>query len=176
MAEMNLASDSKRARKGNTHSTKVDLTAMVDLGFLLITFFMLASTMNKPHTMELNKMTDVGTPPHFPESKTMTLMLSKEKVYCYTATSDANQVLVDSVSYSANGLRKAIYQRQNEVAQKHGSSDELFVLIKPLSTSIFQNTIDVLDEMKITGVKRYSVLDANDDVDILVAKKVGQKL
>jgi hypothetical protein len=38
MAEMIFSPDSKRARKGNKHSTKVDLTAMVDLGFLLITF------------------------------------------------------------------------------------------------------------------------------------------
>ncbi len=60
MAEMQT-SDSGSHKKGSKKvrtkkmSTRVDLTAMVDLGFLLITFFMLATTMNKPKTMEVNK-------------------------------------------------------------------------------------------------------------------------
>ena len=42
-------------RQSKRVSTKVDLTAMVDLGFLLITFFMLASTLAKPTTMQILK-------------------------------------------------------------------------------------------------------------------------
>jgi biopolymer transport protein ExbD len=53
MAEMNIADkNSKNNRK--KMSTRVDLTPMVDLGFLLITFFMLTTTFNKPQAMEVN--------------------------------------------------------------------------------------------------------------------------
>ncbi len=49
-------------RNGKRVSTRVDLTAMVDLGFLLITFFMLASALAKPTTMQILKPDETGDP------------------------------------------------------------------------------------------------------------------
>ncbi|OFY86963.1 MAG: hypothetical protein A3F72_02045 [Bacteroidetes bacterium RIFCSPLOWO2_12_FULL_35_15] len=43
--------DKKRAKKS---STRIDMTPMVDLAFLLLTFFVLTSTFSKPKTMEIN--------------------------------------------------------------------------------------------------------------------------
>jgi biopolymer transport protein ExbD len=96
MAEMNT-SDSGSHKKGSKKvrtkkmSTRVDLTAMVDLGFLLITFFMLATTMNKPKTMEVNKPAkedkkDEKEEPPIKMSKTATLMLGARN-RCYTYVS-----------------------------------------------------------------------------------------
>jgi biopolymer transport protein ExbD len=117
MAEMNVSEKGgkhgggKRSKKA---STRVDLTAMVDLGFLLITFFMLATTMNKPKTMEINKP-DKELPEDQPEiklSKTLSLMLgSRDKAYWYVSPDkiDASTNLeLDSVDYSPTGLRKII--------------------------------------------------------------------
>lgn len=188
MAEMNT-SDSGSHKKGSKKvrtkkmSTRVDLTAMVDLGFLLITFFMLATTMNKPKTMEVNKPAkedkeDKKEEPPIKMSKTATLMLGARN-RCYTYVSpdaiDANtEITMDSVDYSPTGLRKFIQRRQKEVQEQWGDKDQLFVMIKPLPGSNVKNIVDVLDEMTINDVKRYAILEANDPIDSLIALRTGQ--
>jgi hypothetical protein len=192
MAEMDVSSKGggkhgggKRSKK---QSTRVDLTAMVDLGFLLITFFMLATTMNKPKTMEVNKPDKIDDPnkvkePPIKMSKTLTLMLgSTDKAYYYVSPDeiDASTTLeLDSVGYGPNGLRKVIQRRLREVKDMWGLDSAghsfLFVMIKPLPGSKLKNTVDVLDEMTINDVKRYAILEPNDPIDSLVAIRVNQK-
>lgn len=170
----------KKARSKKM-STRVDLTAMVDLGFLLITFFMLATTFNKPKTMEVNKPAkeedDVEEPP-IKMSKTATLMLgANDKLYVYVSPDEIDpttQLELDSVSYGPQGLRKFIQRRQSEVQTMWGNKDDLFVMIKPLPGSSYKNIVDVLDEMTISDVKRYAILEPNDPIDSLVAVQTGQ--
>lgn len=173
----------KRSKKA---STRVDLTAMVDLGFLLITFFMLATTMNKPKTMEINKPDkpkDEDKEPPIKMSKTLSLMLgNNNKIYWYVAPDDAESaaqgMVLDSCDYSKDGLRKVISRRHREVMEMFGADkkDELFVMIKPLKDSKLKNTVDVLDEMAISGVKRYAIIEPKDEIDKIIADKVGQKI
>jgi biopolymer transport protein ExbD len=189
MAEMNVAGGgghkkgSKKVRSKKM-STRVDLTAMVDLGFLLITFFMLATTMNKPKTMEVNKPAKEEEDkkeeePAIKMSKTATLMLGAgDKCYVYVSPDEISPDLsleLDSVDYSPKGLRKYIQRRQSEVQAQWGDQDELFVMIKPLPGSTVKNIVDVLDEMTINDVKRYAILEPNDPIDSLVALQTGQK-
>ncbi len=153
-------------------STKVDLTAMVDLGFLLITFFMLASTMAKPATMQVLMPSAEGDPIRYPQSKTATLLIgTRDKVYTYSMPDvmrSPSDFKVDSADYSAAGIRKYIQRRQAEVQAKWGNRDMLFVLIKPLPGANYKHVVDVLDEMMINQVKRYSIVEANTPVDSMV--------
>ncbi len=174
---------SKKVRSKKV-STRVDLTAMVDLGFLLITFFMLATTFNKPKTMEVNKPAkdkeeDKKEEPAIKMSKTATLMLgSGDKCYAYVSPDEIDattELALDSVDYSPSGLRKFIQRRQSEVQQQWGDKDQLFVMIKPLPGSTVKNIVDVLDEMTINDVKRYAILEPTDPIDSLIALKTGQK-
>lgn len=187
MAEMNVPQGGgkkghKKARSKKM-STRVDLTAMVDLGFLLITFFMLATTFNKPKTMEINKPAkddDKKDEPIIKMSKTVTLMLgNNDKVYWYVspdAIDPSTQISLDSVDYSSNGVRKIIQQRQSDVKllPPNYNKDDLFVMIKPLPSSKLKNTVDILDEMTINDVKRYAILAPNDPIDSLIALTIGQ--
>ncbi|MBP6680576.1 MAG: biopolymer transporter ExbD [Saprospiraceae bacterium] len=180
-------SDSGSHKKGSKKvrtkkmSTRVDLTAMVDLGFLLITFFMLATTMNKPKTMEVNKPAKeeekVKEPP-IKMSKTATLMLgARNKIYAYVSPDEieaGTEITMDSIDYSPSGLRKFIQRRQKEVKEQWGNQDDLFVMIKPLPASNVKNIVDVLDEMTINDVKRYAILEPNDPIDSLIALQTGQ--
>lgn len=183
MAEMNIPEKGgkggkKRSKKA---STRVDLTAMVDLGFLLITFFMLATTFNKPKAMEVNKPAkednqEVEEKP-IKQSKTYAIVLGKrDMVYCYVGADDATSVNVDSVTFSRTGLRSMIIDRQKAVQQQWGDKDELFVMIKPLPESKYRNMVDVLDEMAITGVKRYAIIDDFNGIDSLIATGSGNRL
>ena len=186
MAEMNVTGGGghKKDKKirSKKMSARVDLTAMVDLGFLLITFFLLATTFNKPKTMEVNKPAkekDEEDKPPIKMSKTATLMLgTNDKIYAYVSPDEIDpttELELDSLNYSPQSLRKYIKRRQQEVQQMWGDQDELFVMIKPLPASSFKNIVDVLDEMTITDVKRYAILEPSDPIDSLVALQVGQK-
>ncbi len=187
MAEMNVPSGGggKKGHKkvrSKKMSTRVDLTAMVDLGFLLITFFMLATTFNKPKTMEVNKPAKeddkkIEEPP-IKMSKTLSLMLtSTDKVVHYVSPDDIDantQIVMDSVDYSAGGLRKVIQKRQADVKAQWGNQDELFVMIKPLPKSKYKNIVDVLDEMSINDVKRYAILPPSDPIDSVIAIQIHE--
>jgi biopolymer transport protein ExbD len=186
MAEMNLSSPGgkqhgRKKVRTKKMSTRVDLTAMVDLGFLLITFFMLATTFNKPKTMEVNKPAkeeNKENEPPIKMSKTVTFMLgTRDKVYAYISPDEVDEnteLHWESLDYSPKGLRAYIQQRQRDVQQQWGNKDELFVMIKPLPGSNFKNTVDILDEMTINDVKRYALLEPNDPIDSLVAEKLGE--
>ena len=154
-------------------NTRVDLTAMVDLGFLLITFFMLATTFGDPYVMEVYKPTD-GDPAPVPESKTATILLgNNDKLYTYTLPEELislDEVHYDSIDYSASGLRAYIQGRQDEVAKKWGSKNDLLVIIKAAPTSTYKNLIDVLDEMSINGVGRYTMVDPDSPVDSMILR------
>jgi biopolymer transport protein ExbD len=184
MAEMTTReSGTKKGRKktrSKKMSTRVDLTAMVDLGFLLITFFMLATTFNKPKAMEVNKPAKDENKEDVPEvkmTKTYTVLIGdNDMAYCYIASEEDPNIVVDSTDFSRTGFRERIKERQKAVAQMWGSQDELFVLIKPLPKSDFRNVVNVLDEMAINGVKKYAIIDDFNFADSMIVAQVGQKL
>lgn len=185
MAEMTVpesgAKKGKKKARSKKMSTRVDLTAMVDLGFLLITFFMLATTFNKPKTMEIVKPAkddDKKDIPVIKMSKTVSFLLgNNDKIYWYVSpdsiTSETSLAL-DSVDYGPNGVRKIIQRRIKEVHEQWTDTTNLFVMIKPLPSSKYKNIVDILDEMTISNVKIYAILKPDDPVDSLVCVKIGQ--
>jgi len=148
-------------------STKIDMTPMVDLAFLLLTFFMLTTTFNKPVTMELimpEKPSEKDPPPEVNEKKVLTLVLGKEdKIYWYIGITKPD---VEVTDFSAAGVRKIIRQYQQTI-------DKLLVLIKPSDESRYKNVVDILDEMNISAVKRYALVDV-DKHDLQLIKDSGK--
>ncbi len=157
---------------GKKGTPRVDMTPMVDLGFLLITFFMLTTTFSKPKAMELNmpdkKPQDADVKMDIKESKAITLLLdSDNRVFWYQGLKDPD---VQETDYSDGGIRKILYKKSKEIG------NGMFVLIKPLDQSSFRNMVDILDEMAITGVPSYAIVEVvKDDID-LVAKAREQKI
>lgn len=180
MAEMNVPEGKgkkKGGKRSKKQSTRVDLTAMVDLGFLLITFFMLATTFNKPKTMEVNmpdKAKDVKDQPPLKASKSLSVLLGeRDKVYTYI---DPEKPVVDSTDFSKEGIRATILKRQQEVQAQWGNKDELVVLIKSMPKARYKNLVDILDEMAITGTKRYAIVEIdNNDKGIMAAAGASQE-
>ena len=114
----------KKKRRTKKLSTRVDLTPMVDLGFLLITFFMLATTLNKPQTMEIampsNEKTTEAEQTKIKASRTLTILLGKDNaVYYYEGTreNDIDPVL-HKTDFSPSGLRQYLIKRNYEVLTK----------------------------------------------------------
>lgn len=157
-------------------STRIDFTPMVDLGFLLITFFMLTTTLAKPQIMALvmpDKDVDKEDIEPVKESKVLTLLLgANDKVYWYEGITDAK---LDSTDYSAEGVRQVILKKMDKVNGQFGMDDYkkknkegveedlkgsfINVIIKPTKESRYKNLVDALDEMAITKVRYYVILD-----------------
>jgi biopolymer transport protein ExbD len=133
-------------------STKIDMTPMVDLAFLLLTFFMLTTTFNKPQTMEITmpekpKKEDIQ--PEVNEKRVLTLILGgSDKVYWYKGITDPK---VEVTNFSKEGVRKVLLT-------ENAQTREMIVLIKPSEDSKYKNMVDILDEMAITDMKRYAIV------------------
>ena len=143
-------------------STRVDLTPMVDLGFLLITFFIFTTTLMQPSVMKLNLPEEAGED-NMPvaESKTLNLVLCKNNMVGYYMGADANRM--QFTNYSPAGLRSEIEKAQNKIALRFGDKLQLFTVIKPTSESSYKNVVDVLDEMLINNVTRYVLTEADEN-------------
>ena len=173
MAEIQGKADSggkggkKRAKK---MSTKIDMTPMVDLAFLLLTFFMLTTTFAKPNVMQLTmpvKKTDDVEDTKIKASQAMTIILGKDnKAYYYFGLNTPLDKTVAKpelkvTNFSANGIRQVLLDRQRR-------QPEPIILIKPTDESKYRNMVDILDEMNITNQKKYALVKVpKDDLDLI---------
>jgi biopolymer transport protein ExbD len=150
--------------------TRVDFTPMVDLGFLLITFFMLATTLSKPQAMELNVPAKEEKPEDttvIKESKALTLILGEnDTLYYYIGVKEPQ---VNFIDFSVpKNVESVIYDRQNAVQRQYGDKDELVVLIKAMAASKYKNMVNILDEMTITNTKRYALVDFTEADSMII--------
>jgi biopolymer transport protein ExbD len=150
--------------RGKKLSTKVDLTPMVDLAFLLITFFMLTTSLNKPKAMDLNmpkkleeKKQDVK------ESQVINVLLAGGDSIWYYETSEGKMTDMKETSFGASGIRDVILKKQKHVDKQFGHDktfgDKTIVLIKMAEGAKYKNMVDILDEMDITSTKIYAIQD-----------------
>jgi biopolymer transport protein ExbD len=166
MAELNTSNGAanKKARAKKA-LPKVDLTAMVDLAFLLITFFMLTTTLSKPTAMDIAKP-DVSDPlvrMDVRDSQTMTILLGKDnKLAWYMGQPGKTAPEVQNYSQ----IRKTLLDNKNKVQQSTGR--DIVLIIKPTASANYKNLVDIMDELLITGIK---TAPAIDDVNILDNEK-----
>ena len=154
MAEISQNSGKKEGKvRSKKTSTRIDMTPMVDLAFLLLTFFVMTTTLNKPQTMEITmpeKPKEQDNPPVVNEKRVLTLVLGdNNKVYWYLGITDPKVELSD---FSNDGIRKVLLQQNAQIK-------EMVVLIKPSDESKYKNVVDILDEMNISNIARYALVD-----------------
>ena len=168
MSEIQPKADSggggkKRAKK---MSTKIDMTPMVDLAFLLLTFFMLTTTFARPYQMELNMpvKSKVGTPVR--ESTAMTILLGKghQVHYFFGLNTPKGTVAaapeLHTTNFTATGIRQAVRRRQQQ--------GPVIVLIKSSPDAKYQDMVDILDEMNRTHQQQYALVKiTQDDLTLL---------
>lgn len=180
MAEMDTSSGGGKkgsgVKKPKKLSTRIDLTPMVDLGFLLITFFMFTTTLAKPKTMEINmpykdpNMKDEEKN-KIKNSVALTILLSKShRVYYYEGIGDDPTKPPElKVTYfkQKDGIRDEIINKKKMVDGLKASGqltakDQMTVLIKPDTTSTYSDLVNILDEMNINDVKVYAIIDISE--------------
>ena len=164
MAEMDTSSGGGHkkgpgVKKPKKMSTRVDLTPMVDLGFLLITFFVFTTTMSQATAMNMNEPKDDPLNQlQVKNSGAMTLLLGKaDQVYYYMGElTDPNKQFRSS---NFKDIRQVILDKK-----KATPIGDLMYIIKSDKQATFKNAIDVLDEMSINEVPpgHYAEVDMSD--------------
>ena len=152
-------------------SLRIDMTPMVDLGFLLITFFIFTTEISKPAATNLY-MPHKGDPTNIPDSKSLTILLSNnDKVFYYYGTEAKaikNKQIYEASFNEIDDLGNIIRQRQIELEKRKIDRKELIVLIKPGKQSSYKNVVNTLDEMLINGVTRYAIADIEAEEEIFL--------
>ena len=159
--------------KGKKGTPRIDLTPMVDLGFLLLTFFIMTTTMSKPKAMEIQmpykdeKLTQEDQN-KIKKDEALTILLSNDhRVYYYHGIGDdpANPPKVE-VTYFKNegGIRDVLIEKKKTVQELIsqgvlGAKDRVAVIIKPDADCTTDDLINILDEMTINAIPVYAVVD-----------------
>lgn len=185
MADIDVSGDSghkkgQGVKKAKKLSTRVDMTPMVDLGFLLITFFIFTATMSTPNTMKLTMPKDEKNEKdqmEVKESSALTLLLgANNHIFYYEGQLKADGSNFKSISFP--DVRQVIMAKKKEVMSRHVHDEgckkiweknggdqkscldkDFVVVIKPNKDATYKNTVDALDEMTINNVQRFAVVD-----------------
>ena len=183
-------------KKAKKLSTRVDMTPMVDLGFLLITFFVFTATMQTPTTMDLNMPKDTQKQEEqtkVKQSGALTILLGKaDQVYYYEGELKPDASNFKQTTFK--GIRDIIINKKKDVisnyvpspddkdiiqkAKDNGDPDwqnaakdkDFVVIIKPDEEATYKNTVDILDEMTINNVKRFAMIKITDPEIQLIKK------
>lgn len=185
MAEINTpdaAGGRTGVRRSKKLSTKVDLTPMVDLGFLLITFFIFTTTMSDPKITKLIMPKDSKDSSSVGLSNALTIIpLANNRVFYYhgelTSALKTNAWGITSFS-EQNGIGRIVRTKQAALDKiKPGNRKDLMLMIKPAPESNYQNVVNALDEALINDVKHYAIMDETDvEKEVIAQKAGGQKI
>jgi len=185
-------------KKAKKLSTRVDMTPMVDLGFLLITFFVFTATMSSPTTLDLNMPKDIKKQEdqtEVKESSVLTVLLGKaDQVYYYEGKLVVDATGNNFKQTTFKGIRDIIINKKKEVMDRYyqrpdpaceakakaegkpvsNCADKDFVvIIKPSNDATYRNTVDILDEMTINQVRTYAMVKIAD-VEYELIKKTEE--
>ena len=188
-AEVQESSKKGKGSKQKKMTVRVDFTPMVDMNMLLITFFMLCTTLSKPQTMEISMPSNDKNITEEQQSKVkasqaITLLLAGgDKLYYYEG----------ETSYNADGLRSILLKKNSaavrevndlkkqkadlkiseeeytkKLAEIKSGKDTPTVIIKATDDSSYKNLIDALDEMQICNIGKYVITDIADADQFLI--------
>jgi len=156
---------------------RVDLTPMVDLAFLLITFFMLTTSLNKPQAMDV-AMPDTSEPTQltpFSDRRTMTVLLgANNKIVWYWGRLDQPIEGPRMTTHGGVGIRWEILDKRDKIAAEQGDVTKgLMVIIRPSDQSHYSDLVSILDEMKINNVKQYMMGEISEEDIRLLQEKMA---
>lgn len=198
MAEIIQEEQGKGKGRKKSHPPHIDMTPMVDLMCLLITFFMLTTAFTKAKVMEINLPEKIKDPenqqaPRISASRTLNLLIGPDnKVYFYPGRVEDfnNPPPMQELDFSdgPGGVRYMLLERNRSLFRKINEYQEEvkkgtfgainqdsiaanvakmkrdddtgpIVLIKPYKNAKYGNFVDILDEMTICGIARYTIVD-----------------
>ncbi|MBK1898181.1 biopolymer transporter ExbD [Chryseobacterium paridis] len=161
MAE--VIAQEKSGGKQRKKPIRIDMTPMVDLGFLLITFFMFTTNFTKPNVMDLglpakdHNPSPIPSPVDIDTKNQITFIIGRDNKVFYhqQAKEDLNTSNLKETNFSGLNISKVISEAYNKAPRK-----EIFtIIVKPTDDSNYKNFVDMLDNIAISKKERYGVTD-----------------
>ena len=164
MAEVNSTTNDRRrvGTRPKKHAPKTDMTPMVDLGFLLISFFVITTELNKPMATHLNMPKD-GPPTPLGQSDALSVLIGKNNsLFFYHGewTEAQKAKAIAQTSFAPNkGIGDIIREKQKwlDVHNKREGRKGLMLLIKPSPEANYSDIVDMIDQVLINKVEKYAV-------------------
>lgn len=152
--------DKKKGKKKKPRrlGISIDMTPMVDIAFLLLTFFMLTTTMTKPQTMEINLPPSSDVKVEIAESNLMTLRVKEDGAIYW------NMGIESPKKVEFNNLRILMKERYEQ-------NPKLTVLLKIDRKGKYHMMVDIIDEFNVSGINRFSIAPMGE-IDLKVLAKV----
>ncbi|HEY9177061.1 MAG TPA: biopolymer transporter ExbD [Flavipsychrobacter sp.] len=153
---------------------RIDLTPMVDLAFILITFFIYATTLMEDKALVLNTPIPGEPSTSYIDTSTITIIpTSGDKYAYYNGILDSpDKVYIVDVKQ----LRTIILKKHHDIkklpAKYSAQARKLHVIIKPDKRSKYENLVSVLDEMLINKVPYYTIVDITSQEEEIVNGKM----
>jgi len=169
MAELNPSNRKSGGRRGSRNMpVRVDLTAMVDLAFLLITFFMLTTSLTKHRVMPVVMPAD-GPSGGVPETRTMTICLGKNnKVVWYLGLLNKPLIVPTQTGFGSD-LATAISETGKQILKSSGKG--MIVVLKPSDHSVYANLVETIDDLNNAKVPTYAIAKISpEDIGLLKQK------
>lgn len=147
----------KKRKKGRRLGIRMDMTPLVDVAFLLLTFFMFTTSMSRPQTMEINLPPDRNVAVDVAESNLLTLRVDdKGQVYWNMGIESPKRV-------EAGQLR--------EFLRDKGTNPKIVALVKIDRLGKYQSLVDLIDELtNFANIQRFSLAPLTDQDKELLKK------
>jgi biopolymer transport protein ExbD len=131
-------------KKSKRVSIRIDMTPMVDVAFLLLTFFMLTTVFAKPQTMEINLPPDADVKVEVAESNLMTLRVTADGSLFWNTGSEP------LAKMEFKDLRKFL-------ADRNRANPKLITLIKVDREAKYIQMVDIMDELNLANITRFTL-------------------
>ena len=171
-AEVQESSGKRGKGKQKKMTVRVDFTPMVDMNMLLITFFMLCTTLSKPQTMEISmpsndKDITEQQKSMVKASQAITLLLGADnKLYYYEG--EPNYKDYTSLKQQKIDLKITDDEYKKKVSEIKSGKNTPTVIIKATDDASYMNLIDALDEMQICNIGKYVITDIAEADEFLI--------
>jgi len=147
----------KKKKKIRRLGIRIDMTPLVDIAFLLLTFFMLTTSMSRPQTMEINLPPDDKVKVEIAESNLMTLRINAKAEIFWNVGIEKPQRIEQA------NLRAFLKERSQ-------TNPKLVVLLKFDREGKYSSMVDLVDELNLASISRFSIGHFEDADKALLAK------
>lgn len=189
----------KKAKKG---VVRMDMTPMVDLAFLLLTFFILATSLSKPKALEIiypKEVEDKDQKTKLQADLATTLLIGEEDehLFYYSGEFKPDTTVLIHVDFSKDGLRKVLIDKNNRINDRVNAlkekletgevndttykvafseivNDSLapFVIVKTIPKSKYRNVVNAMDELNITNIRKRAIMDMAETENIAMRQRI----